>query len=150
MDTYWSKQDIQELAKAQTYTDLLTIAKRVLARMPRPIVQVCGPISTGGAGSMKKNLERFDRAIQVLRAKGINLFNQMPFEEPMQLIRKREANGYSVKLLEEFYLPIFRDRLIDELFFLPDWQSSTGAKWEHEQGKRFGLKISYLEGKEYQ
>jgi hypothetical protein len=69
----------------------------------------------------------------------------MPFERSMLRIKRElEKNVYSMKLLEDFYLPIFQNKLVDTLFFLPDWQTSRGATWEHEQGKNNGIEVVYL------
>jgi hypothetical protein len=147
MNMYWLPEDREALSLAQNYRDLLAIAKRVLSRTPHPIIQVCGPISTGGTGSIETNLKRFETAINALKARGLELFDQLPFEGPLQALTLRlEANKYPKRLLEEFYLPILESRLVDELYFLPDWQTSIGARWEHEQALRIGLKITYLEG----
>jgi hypothetical protein len=27
---------------------------------------------------------------------------------------------------------------------MPTWETSTGAKWEHEEANRLGIKVSYL------
>ena len=84
---YWTKEDCKMLDNAVSYKQLLKIALRVLARMPRSCAQVCGPISTGGAGSVEKNLKRFDEVIEKLQKDGIDVFNQVPFEIPMQKIK---------------------------------------------------------------
>lgn len=142
---HWTDENHKDLLKSSTYKELLSIALDVLGRMPQPIGQVCGPISTGGAGSIEENLKAFDNTIRKLQESGHNVFNQMPFEEPMQIIKEsRESEGYDDSLLEDFYLPIFESGLVHRLFFMPDWQSSYGAKWEHQQGKKLGLEIVYL------
>ncbi len=128
-----------------TYKDLFGVAEGVLGKMPPPVGQVCGPISTGGAGSVEKNLKRFAEAIADLRKKGIEIFDQIPFEAPMRrIMSSRELAGYDHALLNDFYLPIFESRLVHKFYFLPDWKSSFGARWEHEQGLRLGIDIEYL------
>jgi len=128
MPEYWDKRDIEETAQAETYADLYIIARRILSRIPHPIVQLCGPISSGGAGSIEENLKRFDATITKLQSDGLSIFNQVPFEHPMQRLKEKEGVSWSMRLLEEFYLPIFENALVDELHFLPDWQSSKGAR----------------------
>lgn len=142
---YWQQEHFDKLETASTYKELFNIAEAVLKRMHPPVGQVCGPISTGGAGSVQKNLKRFEKAIKNLQQQGIEIFNQIPFEIPMQRIKQsREYEHYDDLLLHDFYLPIFESKLIHTLYFLPDWKSSTGAQWEHEQASRLGLKIEYL------
>ncbi len=103
----------------------------------------------GGKGSIEANLEEFNNQIKKLQDKGLNVFDQMPFEEPMhrlliEFLKTRSKNEYMDSILTEFYLPLFESGYIKELYFLPDWQSSNGAKWEHEQAKKLGIKIVYL------
>jgi len=143
--TYWIDRDFEAVKTAATYTDLFAVAEQILHRMPRPRAQVCGPITTGGAGSVEANLRRFDRAVTLLEKEGVGVFDQVPFEATMQRLKTLlEGEKYSMKLLEDFYLPIFEKHLVDRLYFLPDWQSSTGARWEHQQASRLGLEIMYL------
>lgn len=149
MSEYWHERDRKEVARARTYAELVPIALRVLSRMPQPVGELCGPISTGGAGSIEANLARFDTAIQRLREEGIAVFDLMPFEASLHAIRaerkKMEAfSGYDHALLEEFYLPVFESGFVHRFYMLPDWQSSTGASWEHEQALRLGIAVVYL------
>lgn len=133
------------LDKASSHKDLFKIAEKILKCMPSPIGQVCGPISTGGAGSIEENLKRFEVAIARLQNTGLNIFDQMPFEKPMHRIISQKIDGkYDKSILDDFYLPIFESGMVKKLYFLPDWESSTGAKWEHEQAKRLGIEIEYL------
>lgn len=146
---YWIEKDRQDLKTAETYADLRDIAMRILKRMPRPIAEVCGPITTGGRGNIKDNMKVFDRAIRDLSYWGyIRIFNQLPFEAPMHKIMRRlaKASGkkYDKRILLDFYLPIFKSGLIEIFYFLPGWRTSFGARWEHRQAKKLGIKIVYL------
>ncbi len=121
------------------------IAFRVLSRMPQPIEQVCGPISTGGRGSLLANLIAFNEVIVELQAQGKHVFDQMPFEQPMQRVKAGlPLDQYPTILLDEFYLPIFESGLIQKLQFMPEWESSFGARWEHAQAERLGIEIAYI------
>lgn len=142
---YWSQEHFDGLEEALSYKDLFAIAEKVLQKMPSPVGQVCGPISTGGAGSVEKNLKRFEQAIADLQSQGVEIFDQVSFEIPIQRIKSlREYGNYDDLLLYDFYLPIFESRLVHKLYFLPDWKSSVGARWEHKQALRSGLDIGYL------
>ena len=70
MSEYWHEHDREEVARARTYGELVPVALRILARMPQPVGELCGPISTGGAGSVEANLARFDTAIRRLSEGG--------------------------------------------------------------------------------
>lgn len=142
---YWNHADYVELERARSFHELNSIAVRILKRMERPVAQVCGPISTGGVRSVERNLVSFDLAIATLIGKGVTVFNQIPFEMPMQRIRAKQAlKIYNMELLLDFYLPLFEQRHIEILYFLPDWQTSVGARWEHKQAERLNMKIIYL------
>jgi len=142
---HWNTQDQEALNKARSYADLLAIARDVISRMEKPVVQVCGPISTGGAGDMAQNINRLGKVINTLEAKGVEVFNQIPFQVRIQTIAvAKKMQDYEHELLEEFYRPLFEKGLIQELYFMPDWQTSAGTRWEHEQGVRLGMKITYL------
>lgn len=145
---YWTDAQHVQLTTATTYHELFMVAREVLKVLPKPIGQVCGPISTGGAGSIEKNIYRLNEAIAELQKKGVMVFDQTPFEDPMQRIkalRERELNGeYDTAILTDFYLPIFEGKYIHRCYFLPDWESSFGAQWEHEQAQRCEISITYL------
>lgn len=142
---YWQKEDFEELETVASYSELFPIAERILKRMPPPVSQVCGPISTGGLAFSRENMKCFEETIEKLSDMGLVVFNQIPFERPMsRILTTKNPNDYDHSLLIDFYLPLFESGLVHVLHFLPDWQSSTGASWEHEQAKRLGLKIVYL------
>jgi hypothetical protein len=147
--SYFDEHDHAEMNLApyahNPYPALLVVALRVLERMPPGASMVCGPISTGGFGSIEKNLARFTRAIDLLASRGENVFTQMPFAEPMKCVQGESlpyASG--IHLLEEFFLPIFQSGRVTRLCFLPSWQSSFGTRWEHEQAWRLGLARKYF------
>jgi len=143
MNNYWKDGHYKELEKVKTFKEMLKIAFDILENMPKPITQVCGPISTGGKGSIEENLKMFPKAAEWLSRKGYNVFSQAPFESPIERV-KCNYSGYPYALLDEFYLPVFKSKLINIFAFLPGWQSSTGAKWEHEQAEKLGIEILYL------
>lgn len=141
---YWKPEDWKDISEASSVKDLFVVALRILSRMPEVLAQVCGPISTGGKGSVDANLEEFNNKIKELQNKGLNIFDQMPFETPMyKMMVNYSKNEYMYSILNDFYLPLFETGRIKELYFLPDWKSSKGANWEHEQAKRLNIKINY-------
>lgn len=142
---YWTEEDLQAVKDAQNFKELYSIAEKILKRMPAPIVQVCGPIGTGGLGSVEANLAAFDQQIRNLQEKGLHVFDQMPFEWPMQAIKfKLSPDTYPESILSDFYEPIFNSGYVKEFYFMPTWQSSKGATWEHEKATQLGIKINYL------
>lgn len=143
--SYWTEQDNEEVKIATDFKSLFVIANRILHRMPEPIVQVCGPIGTGGLGSVDANLNAFNIVIHELQSQGLNVFDQMPFEWPMQAIKfNLDASIYPEAILTDFYLPLFESGLITALYFMKGWESSKGANWEHAKALELGIKIIYL------
>ncbi len=144
-DSFWTEQDWQDLDHAVTAKEMYAVAERVLSRMPEDIVQVCGPIATGGLGSLEANMLAFNAQIKKLQAEGIHVFDQMPFEKPMQGLKKDLKPGeYAFSILDDFYLPLMKNDKVKTFYFLPNWESSTGAKWEHNLIKELGKEIKYL------
>ena len=146
---YYSNEALGKIKKAKSYGELLGIARDVLEIIHhqnplKPIAMLCGPISTGGVGSRKANLAIFCRAIDRISANGLLVFSQMPFEDDMERIYKSDPALQGLILLEQFYLPIFESGLVKLLCFLPGWEKSVGANWEHEQAKRLKIPIIYL------
>jgi hypothetical protein len=139
---YWTPEDLLELETAETVASMYSVARRVIDRMPKPIVEVCGPIASGGLGNIEANLGLFNRTIQELQVQGLHVFDQMPFEIPMQNLKKKLA--HPSEILDGFYLPLFESKDISTLYFIPNWQSSVGSNWEHDKGEKLGIKIVYL------
>lgn len=145
---YYTPDRLRRIRKSKSYQDLLAVALEVLVALNKnhagPIVQVCGPISNGGRGTRQENLFIFKRVIEQVCADGLVVFNQMPFEDDMERIFKSDADPQGVRLLEEFYGPIFESGLLQMLCFFPGWAESLGAVWEYHAGKRLGLPVIFL------
>ncbi|MBU4536579.1 DUF4406 domain-containing protein [Patescibacteria group bacterium] len=145
MQQHYTTRELQLLKEIERREDLLNIAWSILYRIPQPVEIVCGPISTGGKGSVKANMNYLKEVIYELQKNGHNVFNQIPFEDPMQkMIKLFKTKGYPYWILNDFYLPVFKSGLIKKLNFIPGWQSSTGARWEHKQAQRIGIEVSFL------
>lgn len=137
-------EDFIDIEDAQTFEDLFAIAVRIIGRLPKPVGICSGPITSGGEGSIEKNIAKLQTEIRRLQMGGHCVFNQMPFEDSMQRIKNSPYYKAGNHLLETFYLPLFRDGHIQIVYFLPDWQSSYGATWEHDRAKECGLEFVYL------
>lgn len=144
MNKHFLKEDFENIAYSKDFHDLSRVALNILKRMPQPIVQVCGPMATGGMGSLKDNFVVFENTISMLVKRGENVFNQMPFEDPMQRFKSEDWYKGGTQIIDEFYLPIFESRFIKKLYFIRGWETSTGASLEHFHAKRIGIEIVYL------
>ena len=145
MEEYWTLPDLYAIDNAQSYKRLTPIALGILRRMPQPIAQVCGPISTGGLGCRIQNERLFARCVAKLRAEGLNPFNQMPLQIGFNRLvtewQQTNGGGYCWPIMEEVYWPIFVSGLIKTTFFLPGWETSTGTRWERRTVKDLGIEV---------
>lgn len=138
-EVYWLKEDLVELQNASSIEQMLPLAMKVLNKMPQGnINQVCGPIGSGGhvltLGQEKgivENLKSFNKAINSLQKKDYVVFDQMPFEEPIQRLKKQGLDPK--KIITDFYYPIFESGLIKTFHFMKGWQNSDGANLEMEK-----------------
>ena len=143
MLNYITLQDFVEIEAAETFEELRDIAFRILRLMPQPVGMVCGPITSGG-GTPEENLAALAKGVDEQIRGGKNIFSQLFFETAMYWIISTPYYRDGNHLLETFYQPLFEAGLIKTLYFLPTWQSSDGAMWEHEQAIRLGMEVVYL------
>ncbi len=158
-EAFFTLEEQIALQTATTYKELAEVAlaqlKRIRAAFPSPPGIVCGPISNGGLGSKEANIAHFEKVVQFMikRKKG-NFFSQIPFEEALWRVQDLRAEqepgvvhpkGAGNPLLEEFYRPIFESGLIDAAFFIEGWESSDGARWEHDLCVELGLAIWHFD-----
>lgn len=136
---------------AKDFSELVAIATEELEKFIEGAHIVCGPISTGGRGNPEDNLKVFSTTIQLLKENGYPIFSQMPYEERIFHFRNQwweenpDKHGeYFMPILEDFYLPLFRTKMIDIAWFIPGWESSFGARWERQQLLNHGARFMDL------
>ncbi|OGZ97459.1 MAG: hypothetical protein A3I44_06175 [Candidatus Sungbacteria bacterium RIFCSPLOWO2_02_FULL_51_17] len=151
-DRIWTPERLVLLVEAKTFEELHRIAEDILPLHEQPLGMLCGPISTGGEGSIGANIAIFEKTIAQLLAEGRRLFNQVPFEEPMHRIMGADDGYYRGpdQLLENFYLPIFESGVIKYFWFLPTWESSYGARWERRNAERLEIPYETLTAEWYE
>ena len=103
----WTATQVAQVNALQSNGEMADFAIAMLATMPQPVCQVCGPITTGGRGSIEENLKVLDYAIRYLRAQGRSVFDQQPYQATMQRLKALQPDYHSA-VLNEFYLPVFR------------------------------------------
>jgi hypothetical protein len=144
---YWSEEKLRLLAEAKSFKEVADVAISVLRSMPTDIKisELCGPISTGGFGDPRKNLLLFERCVEELRIRDFNPLDVTPMEKKLKELErnwKAEGNsGYCFPILETVYGKIFQSGFIKRAFFLPNWETSFGARWEHKTLNELGIKI---------
>lgn len=142
MNSQKSHEDLQKKYKV-ALSNLVGEALLEISKMRRPVIQFCGPISTGGFGDTTENLEYLYSMIQASQEKGMSVFNQVSYEKRLDKIL-RDHNEYDYPLLDFFYNPILTSGKISGLIFLPLWETSIGSQWEHDLGQSLHIPIFYL------
>lgn len=145
MSDYWTDEEKELLEKVASLEETADVAVSILKRMRgegKPVVQICGPMSTGGAGSFEENMARFQKAIERASENGLTVFNQIPFQTAIiRLTDYYEGSPYNTDILEVFYRRVFECGYISKALFLSDWQSSRGAVWERNLVSDLGIEI---------
>lgn len=145
MKQFWTASEREAIKNIQSLEEAVKIACTVLDRMHqtgKPIVQICGPMTTGGAGSFRLNMRRFRKAITKAHEKSNYLvFDQMIFTQAFVHLfnRRGETKEYWIDLIDHFYGEIFRSGYFKGTLWLRDWESSTGARREHEIAQECNL-----------
>jgi len=140
---------VNTYSHVETYAEFSEIALQQIAGK-RDLIEVCGPISTSGKGSIEENLKEFEILIGILKELSFQVFDQTPYEKDLHRIKDTRARmglfeKYDYALLEEFYRPIMESGIITTLLFLPGYETSTGSKWEEVCGLENDLRALYLD-----
>jgi hypothetical protein len=108
------KARTKRLESAQTFEDLVAVALDDIAKLGRPRGMVCGPLTSGGLGNFKTNIDAMQERIDVLKAEGLIIFEQTAYEDDLQRIKKNyDPRTVESTLLETFYGTIFGRGEID-------------------------------------
>lgn len=136
MYDHWTEEHYAQLPLIDSLPDLGRMGIKMAAHLKlqhRYVAIVCGPMTTGGLGSLDANMARHALGQQRLRKLGIVVFNQAPFQEAIiRLTDHHNSTEYDMRILEDFYRPIFLSRHITHAWFLPGWEGSKGAAWERD------------------
>lgn len=101
------------------------------------LVYISGPVSHPTPEGMAENLAVFTRAERLLLSLGCHVFNPAHIQGPIDPLQGEALWQYymhfCVRALPE----------CDSVFFLPDWQNSKGARWEHKIAELLGLPRLY-------
>jgi hypothetical protein len=121
---------------------LKTLAGGAIERLkvlPQPVVRVSGPLTSGGYG-YDENLSRFLIAQAKLREEGYTVFDYFEGNHDERQIIELGISDWK-EVMEYYHNPIMATGLIKTVFMMPKWETSNGAKWEHEFAKKSGLSI---------
>lgn len=115
-----NKERISELAEAAILR---------LRKLPKPVVRICGPLTSGGNG-YDANLALFKKAEQILIERGFTVFDYFTDNHDEEEICEMSLDWKTV--MDLYHQPILAANILDTAFFLPDWQNSKGSCWEHD------------------
>lgn len=138
------RQALENATTLEEVAQIALCATLEIKAQGHQIVQICGPISTGGRGGLEANLHFFKLATHVAVKNGFVVFDLPFFQDPIIRVThygKEENGAYLWEILELFFEPIFRSGALSKAFFLPGWQSSIGARWEREKLTELGIPI---------
>lgn len=81
-----------------------------------------------------------------LRLRGENPFDQMPLQSafwPLVMDWRKEngENSYCKPILKIVYTRLFFSGYITKAFFLPNWRTSKGTRWERWVLRHIGVEI---------
>ena len=145
------EQELGALESAHRFDDVAKIAITMLARHRHEgqnVSMICGPMTTGGCGSFEANMEHFRKSVKVAVRYGLFVFDQTLFQDAMIRISNwKSGAAYPQDVLEIFYRNIFESGHVDKLIFLPDWESSKGARWERSIAADLNLPIEEFPSK---
>jgi hypothetical protein len=140
---FWTPSDYRDIERADCFEAIGEKAVEVLRRMPQPVSQLCGPISTGGLNCVHRNLVLFKRCVEELRIQGLNPFDQIPLQIGFMRLAKlwhmENGEGYCLPILHVVYRRIFESLRVARTFFLPYWWKSYGTTWEGQTVTRLSI-----------
>jgi len=93
MDSQKAYKDVSNKYKVALLS-LVDDALSEISKLRRPVIQFCGPISTGGFGSVAENLECLHSVIQASTNKGMSVFNQVSYEKRLDRILEDNHGTY--------------------------------------------------------
>ena len=113
-----------------------------LKQMPRPVVRVSGPITASERFSYEENIARFIKAQQVLRKRGLSVFDYV--EDPHDEEVIKSLNASSDDVMQYYHDPILHSGLFSAVYMMPHWELSGGARQEHQHFLDNGLPIEHI------
>lgn len=145
LPSFWTDEVRKAAEVAKDFHELSLVGIDILSGTSEKFIFVCGPVSTGGLGSVERNLQVLNTRVHEFIENGEFVFDQTPFEDVIKRLREELKDLDGTRTLEEFYRPIIESGYIKEMRFLPGWKSSIGATWERNLGKKLGITIVDLE-----
>ena len=112
-----------------------------LKQLPQPVVRVSGPL-TSGPRDYDSNLARFRFVEEKLKSEGFTVFDYFDGNNDEAVIKSLDVPWDMV--MEHYHRPILETGLIGACYFIPEWELSSGASWEHDFYTTHQLEIIYV------
>lgn len=107
-----------------------------IAKLPPPVVRVCGPLTCDGLEGYARNANRLSAAEEILKQKGMSVWTFVESEKDI-FGRGFDHND----IVTHFHTPVLKSGHIITAYFLPRWQESSGARRERELSTLHGINI---------
>ncbi len=133
----------KKLKEVTNYQDLFEIALLHIQENKFDTI-VLGPIFSMGSDHVANNLLKLEEAIKSLETAGEKVFSQVPFLDLNLAQDTKILHFETERKFHEFYFPLFKSGLIKNAYFLPGWEESRGASWEHSCCLENNITIKYL------
>ena len=151
---FWTRDELDALAKAATLEAVADIAiehLRKLVAIGLPVIQICGPMTTGGSKRLDgswdfdANMRRFRFAIEMAAAElGHTVFDQVPLQTAIiRITDHHESKEYRMDILEILYARIFECGCVDTVYMLIGWEESIGATWEYHKVQKHNIDVQH-------
>lgn len=160
MNLGWIDEEIQKVNVAQDLHCLCEIGiehitRRCAGLSGVNVVQICGPMTTGGilkpdgTADFDANMRRFKRAVELVYARsesdGFVLFNQIPLQPGIiRVLDYFNQPEYPLSVLDDIYVPIFQRKLVTKVYMLPGWDRSIGSRIEFEAATQNGISVEEI------
>lgn len=121
------------------------LAEEYIRSIGGEVVKVSGPLMSGGFGNLDQNYDRFSEAVEMLKGRGLFVFDDRIFEDQIVQIHRVAKKDPRVKKseIENFRGRILQEHLIKQVFFLPGFMTSDGSSAEETLCEMRGIKRIY-------
>jgi hypothetical protein len=150
-DDHWTDEDHHQIKMSPTLRHMADVGTVMIRRLRQRsltgnVALLSGPMTSGGLENFEANMELFGHCIQLVRERGIVVFNQLPFQNGMirilgagkKLNYKPGDTDYPQNIMDDFYWPLLQAGDVTHLMLLPTWVTSNGSTQEVGMALRVG------------
>lgn len=134
---FWTQDDWVNLHQTSEPKLLYEISIKVIRRIQNhaaPVGIVIGPMMNGGFDPVK-NFQIFEAAIQIIRMKGVAVFNQLVLLDSLVFYNSPDH----FEIMSDLFIPLIRNASFQRAFAIEGWEGSIGASMEHQTFLECGI-----------